>query len=176
MNELIEKLNNLLATTFAFYLKAHFFHWNVKGQDFFQYHDFFGELYEDAFGAVDKTAEEIRALDGIAYGSLSQYQSLSTITDQTTVPALQEMVSILYRDNEAVLASLMDAHRTAEANNQRGLVNFLEDRIDHHKKHGWMLRASMSTPTQESVEVKQEEVSKPEEVKTYTLNLGTPEG
>jgi starvation-inducible DNA-binding protein len=169
MSELIEKSNKLLATTFAFYLKTQFFHWNVKGQDFFQYHDFFGELYGDAYGAVDQTAEQIRALDGIAYGSLTQYLSLSAIECQTTVPALQQMVSILYRDNETIITVLKEVHEAAERYNERGLVNYLEGRIDAHKKHGWMLRSSMATPVQEEAVVK-EAITDPDEIKTYVLN------
>lgn len=173
MSELVEKSNKLLATTFAFYLKAQFFHWNVKGQDFFQFHDFFGELYADAYAAVDQTAEEIRALDGIAYGSLTQYLSLSEIECQTTVPALQSMVSILYRDNETIISVLKEVHEAAERYNERGLVNFIEGRIDAHKKHGWMLRASMGAPVAEERVNEEQEVVVPisEEFKTYTLNV-----
>lgn len=169
MSELIEKSNKLLATSFAFYLKAQFFHWNVKGQDFFQYHDFFGELYTDVYGAVDQTAEEIRALDGIAYGSLTQYLSLSEVECQTTVPALQEMVSILYRDNETIISILKEVHEAAERYNERGLVNFLEGRMDTHKKHGWMLRSSMA-PVGVTAPVR-EEAPAEDEMKTYTLDV-----
>ena len=169
MSELIEKSNKLLATSFAFYLKAQFFHWNVKGQDFFQYHDFFGELYTDVYGAVDQTAEEIRALDGIAYGSLTQYLSLSEVECQTTVPALQEMVSILYRDNETIISVLKEVHEAAERYNERGLVNFLEGRMDTHKKHGWMLRSSMA-PVSVTAPVR-EEAPAEDEMKTYTLDV-----
>jgi len=35
----------------------------------------------------------------------------------------------------------MSAHAAAEAAGKRGIVNFLEDRIDAHDKHGWMLRS-----------------------------------
>ena len=165
MNELIEKTNKLLATTFAFYLKAQFFHWNVEGQDFSQYHDFFGKLYAEVYESADKTAEQIRALNGIAYGSLTQYESLTDIQDQTTVPQLQQMVSILYRDNETMIDVLKEVHEVAERYNERGLVNYIEGRIDTHKKHGWMLRASMVTPVAEEV------ILSTNETKTYVLNV-----
>lgn len=172
MNDLIEKLNKLLASSFAMYLKNHFFHWNVKGQDFFQYHEFFGNLYEDIFESVDKTAEEIRALNGIAYGSLTQYESLSAVKDQTSVPSIQEMVSITYRDNETIIGILMEVHQAAERENQKGLLNYIEERLDVHKKHGWMLRSSMASDSSDSHNVKEEiqpEIQE-EETKTYILN------
>ena len=170
MSELIEKSNKLLATTFAFSLKAQFFHWNVTGQDFSQYHDFFGKLYTEVYEAVDQTAEQTRALNGIAYGSFTQYMSLSEIQCQTTVPALQEMVSILYRDNETIISVLREVHEAAERYNERGLVNFLEGRMDTHKKHGWMLRSSMAAPMSE--EIVKEDIPPTNDTKTYFLNPG----
>ena len=63
MEELIEKMKVALASTYAFGLKAQNFHWNVEGANFLQYHEFFEKLYNDASGAVDNFAEEIRALN-----------------------------------------------------------------------------------------------------------------
>jgi starvation-inducible DNA-binding protein len=147
MDALIEKLNKLLATSFAMYLKSHSFHWNVEGQDFFQYHDFFGTLYQDVWGSVDTTAEQIRSIGGYAKGSLTDYKELSAVRDQMTVPQLQEMIGILSRDNDAVLAVLHEVHEEAEAQKQFGVINYIEGRIDVHKKHGWMLRASKHSDT-----------------------------
>ena len=72
MEELINKMKVVLASSFAFYLKAHNFHWNVEGVNFPQYHEFFGNLYEEVHSAIDKIAEEIRALDAYAPGSLKR--------------------------------------------------------------------------------------------------------
>jgi starvation-inducible DNA-binding protein len=41
------------ASSFSFYLKAHNFHWNVEGSDFKQYHDLFGDIYEEVFENYD---------------------------------------------------------------------------------------------------------------------------
>ena len=79
MEELVGQMKGLLASTFALYLKAHYFHWNVEGPDFAQYHEFFGNFYESVYGNVDKIAEEIRALDAYAPGSLGRFQELTGI-------------------------------------------------------------------------------------------------
>ena len=67
--QLIDKLKELLASTFSLYLKAHNYHWNVTGPNFAQYHEFFGDFYEEVHGSVDTTAEEIRKLGGFAPGA-----------------------------------------------------------------------------------------------------------
>lgn len=141
MEELINKMKVVLASTFAFYLKAHNFHWNVEGVNFPQYHEFFGNLYEEVHGAVDAIAEEIRALDAYAPGSLKRFQELSTIMDETSVPSAVIMCQRLEKDNQTLLLDLEQAYNEAERTKQFGLANFLQDRIDAHKKHGWMLKA-----------------------------------
>jgi len=141
MDELVNRMKVVLATTFAFYLKAQNFHWNVEGINFPQYHDFFGKLYEEVHGAVDPIAEQIRALDAYAPGALQRFKELSSITDENTIPSAMIMCQRLMDDNDKVISDLMFAYNEAEKQKQLGLANFLQDRIDIHKKHRWMLKA-----------------------------------
>jgi starvation-inducible DNA-binding protein len=141
MEQLVESLKKLQATSFAFYLKAHNYHWNVEGHSFSEYHAFLGDLYAEVWGAVDDIAEHIRTLDAYVPGSLTRFQQLTSIEDELSVPSSRAMMAKLYADNMRVLADLQAAHAAAEAAGKRGIVNFLEDRIDTHEKHGWMLRS-----------------------------------
>jgi len=159
MDQLIEKMDKLLASTFALYLKAHQFHWNVEGQDFHQYHEFFGDLYTEIFASVDTTAEQIRALDSKVKGTMSAFRELSVIRDQVTDLSIQEMNAMLYRDTESLIAVLNDVHEEASKQKQFGLINYIEGRLDVYKKHCWMLRASLSTGAATNEEVAQPEVT-----------------
>jgi len=141
METLQEIMKKVLADTFALYLKAHQYHWNVEGQNFPQYHEFFGNLYEELFGAVDPIAEEIRALDAYAPGSFTRFMELTEIEDETTVPAGVEMARRLMTDNERVIATLNVAFKLADTMDKQGLADFIAGRIDIHNKHGWMLRS-----------------------------------
>jgi starvation-inducible DNA-binding protein len=147
---IIETLNKVLAESYAFQLKAHNYHWNVVGRDFPQYHEFFGDLYSEVYGAVDKIAEHIRASDGIAYGSFSQFIAQSGIQDSTSVPSLQEMITTLFNDNDTLLTSLNAAFSVAQEAIDQGLMNFLADRLDTHKKHRWMLKSAMDATANET--------------------------
>jgi len=141
MEQLVEALKKAQATSFAFYLKAHNYHWNVEGPNFAEYHEFLGDLYAEVFGAVDAIAEHCRTLDAYVPGSFSRFQELSSIEDELSVPTGRAMMAKLLADNQRVIGDLMAAHREAEMLGKRGIVNFLEDRIDKHDKHGWMLRS-----------------------------------
>ena len=141
METLIEMMRKVLADTFAMYLKAHNYHWNVEGSNFPQYHEFFGNLYGELHGAVDPIAEEIRSLDAYAPGSFSRFLELTDIEDEMSIPSGVEMARRLMADNEKVIATLNIAFKLADELDQQGLADFIAGRIDAHKKHGWMLRS-----------------------------------
>ena len=142
MDELPQQMKVCLASTFSFYLKAHNFHWNVEGPNFNDHHAFFGDLYAELWASVDVFAEQIRALDAYSPGSLSRFSELSVVQDQTNVPSSRAMFIELLADNQKILVELEKAFKLAEKNNKLGLSNFLQDRIDIHNKHGWMLKAT----------------------------------
>lgn len=142
MDELIEDLKKLFASNYAFYLKAQYYHWNVEGPDFPQYHTFFGDIYEEVGDSIDKMAEHIRAVDAYAPGSFARFQSLSSIEGDDTIPTGLAMATRLLEDNEKLLTALIDVYKKAEVVDRLGLSNFLQDRIEAHRKHAWMLRAT----------------------------------
>ena len=100
---LADNLKTLLATNFAYYLKAHQFHWNVEGPDFGELHDFFQGIYEDAYSALDPTAEYIRYLGEYAPGSLERFTELSEIAGQIKIPRARLMLEELYANNDQML-------------------------------------------------------------------------
>ena len=67
---LSDNLRVLLASSYAFVVKAQQFHWNVEGPNFPQYHEFLGDLYSEVYASIDKTAEYIRTLDVYTPGSM----------------------------------------------------------------------------------------------------------
>jgi starvation-inducible DNA-binding protein len=138
---LADDLKQLLSTQYAFVIKAQFFHWNVEGPDFGQLHEFFGNIYEDVYGAIDPTAEYIRVLDDYAPGSFERFTELSLISGQIKVPRARLMIQELLADNQVVVDLLNRCFAAADQEDQEGIANFLAERIDAHGKHAWMLRS-----------------------------------
>jgi starvation-inducible DNA-binding protein len=141
MEQLIEEMKKLLASSFSLYLKAHNYHWNVTGPNFGQYHEFFGEFYEEVFSSIDTTAEEIRKLGDYAPGSLSRYSELSVVEDEDTIPEPAVMFRRLAIGNDKVIQVLYAARQMAEDAGKAGTLDYLEARISIHEKHAWMLKA-----------------------------------
>lgn len=142
MDNLVDDTKRAFADTFAMYLRAQYYHWNVEGPDFYQYHGLFEAIYSEVYGAIDAMAEEIRTLNAYTPGSFGRLKELATIQDDDTVPTALEMVAKLQLANVMVLSSLQIAY-TACGERELGLANFLQDRINAHKKHAWMLRATL---------------------------------
>ena len=140
---LADAVKKVLADNIVFYFKAHSFHWNVTGSNFPQYHEFFGNVYEQVYGNVDRIAEEIRALGVMAPKNLASLIAASNLTENTEDLDATAMFNALSADNQKILAGLLACQKMAEAVNQVGLANYLQDLFDAHKKLAWMLSATL---------------------------------
>lgn len=139
---LADDLKVLLATQYAFVIKAQYFHWNVEGPDFSQLHEFFGEIYEEVYdNSIDQTAEYVRILDSYTPGSFERFLDLSLISGQLKVPRARLMIEELLTDSQTVIDHLNLCFGSAEAENQQGIADFVAGRIDAMGKHRWMLRS-----------------------------------
>ena len=136
---LTDLMKILLASSFSYYLKAHFFHFNVEGKDFYQYHKFLQKVYEDAYSAVDPLGEFIRTLGEYAPGSLSRYQELTHIQDQTKVPRAQLMLEELLHDSHIMVELLNECFAAATQENKQDIANFIAERLTATNKFIWML-------------------------------------
>ena len=143
MEDLIQALKVNFATHFAFYLKTHYYHWNITGPDFFEYHKLLEGIYEEVYGVVDQIAEEIRALDAYAPGSFKRYAELSVVTPDDTVPPAMIMINNLLADIALVQNSNKNVYDLAEQNGFHNLSNLMADRQDAFSKHAWFLKATL---------------------------------
>ena len=139
---LVDDLKVLLATQYAFVIKAQLFHWNVEGPDFAQLHKFFGKIYDEVYeNAIDSTAEYIRILDDYTPGSFERFQELSLIQGQIKIPRSRLMIQELLADSQTLIDHLNQCFSAADSENQQGIADFVAGRIDAMGKHRWMLRS-----------------------------------
>lgn len=144
MNELITAVRLALGNTFFMYYKTHAYHWNIEGVEFSQYHDFFQGIYEDLYGAVDPTSENLRKLDAYAPISIMELYNYKTIQEDSAMPILLvDMLNNLLVANTETYNAFSKVFDLATTAKEQGLANFAADRMDAHRKHGWMLRASL---------------------------------
>jgi starvation-inducible DNA-binding protein len=143
MEELAKALKIAFASEFSFYLKAHYFHWNVEGENFQQYHELFGGISEEVYGNIDAFAENIRKANSYTPGSFERFSMLSKIDDETEILDARTMVSELLADSEKMAEIFKLVFAMSEREGEHGLSDFLAGRQDAHRKHSWMLRATL---------------------------------
>jgi starvation-inducible DNA-binding protein len=139
--EIANGLSRLLADSYTLYLKTQNFHWNVTGPMFQPLHSMFEEQYTDLATAVDTIAERIRAIGVFAPGSFKQFAELSSVPETAEVPHAREMIKLLVEANETVVRTARDVFPSAQRVNDEGTVDLLTERLAHHEKTAWMLRA-----------------------------------
>jgi starvation-inducible DNA-binding protein len=143
MDELQRALKIAFASEFAFYLKAHYFHWNVEGPLFKQLHHLFGEIYQEVYGSIDTFAENIRKTGAYTPGSFARFSMLTLVDDETQLLPAEAMVLELLEDSTKMSKLFQVVFQAAEELGEHGLSDFLAARMDAHQKHSWMLRSTL---------------------------------
>ena len=140
---LVDSLKTLYGTNFAYFVKAFGFHHNIEGADFYQYHNFFQAIYEDAYGALDPTAEYIRSLGEYAPGSFERFAELSIIQGQTKIPRARLMIEELLANSGQMVELLNQCFAEATKENKQDIANFIAERLSQTNKFAWQLRSSL---------------------------------
>ncbi|CAN5422771.1 non-specific DNA-binding protein DpsA [soil metagenome] len=139
--ELALGLSRLLADTYTLYLKTHNYHWNVTGPMFQTLHLMFETQYNELALAVDLVAERIRALGVYAPATYSQFVKLSSIKEEDTIPAAQDMIRNLVQGQEAVIRTARALLPIADKATDESTADLLTQRLQLHEKTAWMLRS-----------------------------------
>lgn len=142
--DLSEKLNALLADYQLFYMNTRGFHWNIKGEKFFELHIKFEELYNDLVIKVDEVAERILTLGYTPVHTYSEYLKMADIHEEKNVDdgvkavnsILQSFKTIFIKQRELLLLS-------ADANDE-GTNSLMSDYIKQQEKMVWMYTAYLN--------------------------------
>lgn len=144
--QIVSGLEKLMSDSFMLYLKTLFFHWNVTGPMFQPLHDIFESQYQELLVAVDDLAERIRALGYPAPGTFTQFNRLTSIIEDSTIPDTDTMIKTLVQDHETVIRTIRDVYGTVEKADDVATLDMLIKRMEVHEKTAWMLR-SFLTPS-----------------------------
>jgi starvation-inducible DNA-binding protein len=142
--KLTDKLNNLLANYQIFYMNARGFHWNIKGDNFFELHIKFEELYNDAQLKIDEIAERILTLGNTPVHTYSDYLQVAMIKEHKNITngkeALQKVV-----DGYAVIMPLERELLAISAESaDEGTNALMSDYLRQQEKSIWMYTAYLA--------------------------------
>jgi starvation-inducible DNA-binding protein len=140
--EIADALSQVLADTYALYMKTHGYHWNVEGPQFSAYHAMFMTQYTELWTALDVIAERIRALGFYAPAAQEIYQR-TVLKADTGVPPADTMITHLVQDNEAVVRAARKALKLAAEKDDDATADLMTQRAAASEKAAWMLRAHL---------------------------------
>lgn len=138
---LAEKLNGLLANYSVFYQNTRGYHWNIKGEKFFELHLKFEELYNDLLIKIDEVAERILTLGHAPNHKYSDYNRISKITESTEVTDGTKAVENILNAFKTIISlqrELLDL--SADAGDE-GTNALMSDYIREQEKLVWMYSA-----------------------------------
>lgn len=140
VDEISAKLNEILATTFALYLKTKNFHWHVSGPHFRDYHLLLDEQAEQIFGSTDDLAERVRKIGGTTLRSIGQISKLQGIEDNDDdYVSPGDMLRELMADNKAVVAAMRACHELCDEHDDVATASLLENFIDQAERRLWFM-------------------------------------
>lgn len=138
---LTNKLNSLLSNYQVFYMNVRGFHWNIKGNRFFELHLKFEELYNDALLKVDEIAERILTLGFTPVHTYSDYVNSSEIKEAKNLTDANSTVSNVLESFRVLLAQERDILSLANELNDDGTSSQMSDYIREQEKLVWMYSA-----------------------------------
>lgn len=137
-SELAEKLNALLANYSIFYQNTRGFHWNVKGEKFFELHLKFEELYNDLLLKIDEVAERILTLGHAPNHNYSDYKKVSKITESSKVPDGKKAVENILNSFKIIILIQRDLLSLSSKAGDEGTNALMSDYIRGQEKLVWM--------------------------------------
>jgi starvation-inducible DNA-binding protein len=140
VEEISRELRQLLADSFALYLKTKNFHWHMTGKNFRDYHLLLDEQADQIFAMTDPIAERARKLGGItihSIGEVASCQRLKDNNDQHVPP--KEMLAELFGDNRKMVSFLRATHEVCDDHKDVATASLIEVWIDETERRSWFL-------------------------------------
>lgn len=136
----IEVLKQIQADSIVFFMKAHNYHWNVKGVNFPQIHAATQEIYEKFADIFDDVAERIIQLGGVPFVTIADALKASKIQEESkqSFVANEVLDGVLkeYRYFEKAFKELSDI---ADETGDKVTAAFADDKVAELQKAIWML-------------------------------------
>lgn len=139
--QIAEKLNILLANYQVFYMNSRGFHWNIKGEKFFELHIKFEELYNDSFLKIDEIAERILTLGETPIHTYSDITKLSEIKDAKNISNGKEAIQNILKSYTVLLPIERDILDLSGDCGDEGTNALMSDYIREQEKLIWMYTA-----------------------------------
>lgn len=136
-----EKLNELLANYSVFYQNTRGYHWNIKGEKFFELHVKFEELYNDLVLKIDEIAERILTLAHAPEHNYSSYTKVARIKESSEVNDGIKAVEDVLESFKVIIVLQRGLLELSDEAGDEGTNALMSDYIREQEKMVWMYSA-----------------------------------
>jgi len=141
---LIALLNERLSDALDLHLQAKQAHWNVRGPDFFQLHELFDKVAEDAEEHADLIAERAGQLGGVAEGTVQAVAKRSSLPPYPlNIAAGRDHVEALSNSLATFAKAIREAIGMADALDDQGTTDMLTEISRETDKNLWFVEAHL---------------------------------
>lgn len=141
---LAEKLSVLLANYSIFYQNTRGYHWNIRGEKFFELHLKFEELYNDLLLKIDEVAERILTLGHSPNHRYSDYKNISLIKESSQVSDGTKAVEDIINSFQVTITLQRELLQLSADAGDEGTNALMSDYIRAQEKMVWMYSAFLS--------------------------------
>ncbi|QIE58762.1 DNA starvation/stationary phase protection protein [Rasiella rasia] len=141
---LSEKLNELLANYSIFYQNTRGYHWNIKGEKFFELHVKFEELYNDLLLKIDEVAERILTLGFTPKHNYADYRKVSKIKESDEVNDGVKAVGNILTSFQTIIVLQRELLTISDDADDEGTNALMSDYIREQEKLVWMYSAFLN--------------------------------
>ncbi len=138
---LAKKLNTLLANYQLFYMNTRGFHWNITGDNFFELHLKFEEIYNNLQLKIDELAERVLTLGATPLHSYSDYLRESSIKEKINFKNGKSSLAEVIHSLEITISLQRELLSLSADASDEGTIALMSDYIREQEKMVWMYTA-----------------------------------
>ena len=138
-------LNAYLSNLQVLYIKAHNYHWNVVGCNFFEFHERLQKVYEFIAEEIDRVAERIKMLCYMPVANLENALCMATVKGApSTCYSAPVIAQNVICDFLVVINQIRQIAELAGQNNDEYTVALLSEALGFYEKYVWFFRAYLT--------------------------------
>ena len=138
-----EALTQIFKDNFVAYFRSHAAHVNITGRNFASDHKLLQKTYEDLQSQIDTLGELLRTLQEYMPCDIQEVLDDANISTDAIEGTADELIEAGMEDLEYLVKEHRELIDIAEAEGEKQIANYAQDRVLALEKHIWMYRSTL---------------------------------
>lgn len=136
-----DDLNLFLSNLNVFYRKLQNYHWNIKGEDFFNTHLKLEEFYNEINNQIDEVAEHILIIDGKPLGTMKDYLQITQIKEAENEKICSNKIfNNILKDYNILIQNVIKIKEDADNEKKYATSALMDEYLLDFGKKVWMIK------------------------------------